>query len=63
VDSSEEPDARIVVVPCVTVNKGVVEASDVGLTNGDSDATDVPEGEIKDEVVRVRSPEDVGTCV
>ena len=31
-------------VPCVTVNKGVIETSDVRVTKGVTVATDVPEG-------------------
>lgn len=54
---SVEIVAIIVVVPCVTVNKGVIEASEVGLTKGVAVATGVPEGLPWADTVIVNSPE------
>lgn len=49
--------ARIVVVPCVTVNNGVVEAREVRLTKGEFVSKEVPEELPLVDTVIVNNPE------
>jgi hypothetical protein len=49
--------ATIVVVPCVTVNEGVIEARDVGLTKEEAVTKEVSEGLPWADTVMVNNPE------
>jgi hypothetical protein len=50
-------------VTCVTVNKGVIDTSDVGLSRDVQLATELSDGLAKGELVAVNSPESVEVCV